>query len=61
MAHKTLVGGTSYDVVSGTSMVSGTTYNITGGKTLVNGTGYDISFEPGKTAMLYSDGNFVPS
>lgn len=46
MAHKTLVGGTAYNVSGGKSMVSGTVYNIANGKTLVGGTGYDISFGP---------------
>ena len=61
MAHKTLVGGTSYNVTSGTSMVRGTMYSIAKGKTLVRGSEYDINFGPVKvkTAMLYSDGNFV--
>ena len=61
MAHKTLVGGTAYNISRGKSMVSGTAYNIKGGRTLVGGTGYNISFgrsgEP--TAMLYSDGNMA--
>ena len=59
MAHKTLIGGTAYNITSGTSMVSGTTYSISGGRTLIDGTGYDINFAPPKTAMLYSDGSFV--
>ena len=59
MAHKTLIDGTSYNVVSGTSMVSGATYNISSGNTLVDGTRYNINFGPKKTAMLYSDGSFV--
>ena len=60
MAHKTLVGGTAYNITGGKSMVSGTTYNISGGRTLVGGTGYNISFSGGEpTAMLYSDGTFV--
>ena len=59
MAHKSLIGGTAYDITSGTSMVSGTTYNISGGRTLVDGTGYNISFTQPSTAMLYSDGSFV--
>lgn len=42
MAHKTLVGGTAYNITGGKSMVSGTVYNIANGKTLVGGTGYDI-------------------
>lgn len=59
MAHKTLIGGTAYNITSGTSMVSGTTYSISGGRTLIDGTGYNINFATIKTAMLYSDGSFV--
>ena len=60
MAHKTLIGGTIYNVTGGKTMVRGTTYNIKGGQTLINGTGYNIKFGGGApTAMLYSDGNMV--
>ena len=65
MSHKTLVGGTAYNITGGKSMVSGTAYNITGGRTLVGGTGYNIGFggssgdQIADTAMLYSDGNMV--
>lgn len=64
MAHKTLVGGTAYNISGGKSMVSGTAYNIKGGKTLVGGTGYNIGFGSGEPdgaayAHLYSDKNFV--
>src|SRR5574344_2804598 len=59
MAHKTLIGGTSYSVVGGKSLVSGTSYNITKGRTLISGTGYDINFAPPPYAMLYSDGDFI--
>ena len=60
MAHKTLIGGTSYNVVGGKSLVSGTSYNIAKGCTLINGTGYDINFAPPLPyAMLYSDGDFI--
>lgn len=52
MAHKTLVGGTAYNISGGKSMVSGTVYNITGGKTLVGGTGYNIGFESGASSTL---------
>jgi len=58
MAQKTLIGGTAYNVVSGTSLVSGTKYNIIGGRTLIGGTGYNIILKK-NTAMLYSDGNFI--
>lgn len=43
MAHKTLIGGTTYDITGGKAMVSGTAYSIAGGKTMVSGTAYDIS------------------
>ena len=59
MTHKTLVGGTAYNITGGKSLVSGTTYSIKGGRTLVWGTGYNISFGEEPTAMLYSDGSFV--
>ena len=59
MAHKTLIGGTAYNIVGGKSLVSGTAYNIKKGGTRVNGTGYNINFIPEATAMLYSTGDFV--
>jgi hypothetical protein len=60
LSHKTLVGGTAYNITGGKSMVSGTSYDIVGGRTLTGGTGYDISFiAKNPTAMLYSDGSFV--
>ena len=59
MAHKTLIGGTSYNIVGGKSLVSGTSYNIAKGRTLISGTGYDISFAPPFYAMLYNDGDFI--
>ena len=59
MAHKTLIRGTSYNVVGGKSLVSGTSYNIAKGRTLISGTGYDINFALPSYAMLYSDGDFI--
>lgn len=44
MAHKTLIGGTAYEIKGGKTLVGGTAYEIKGGKTLVGGTAYDISF-----------------
>lgn len=44
MAHKVLVGGTSYDITKGRTLIGGTGYDVTKGRTLVGGTGYDISF-----------------
>lgn len=45
MAHKTLVGGTAYEITGGKTLVGGTAYSIAGGKTMVGGTVYDISFK----------------
>lgn len=42
--HKTLVGGTAYDISGGRMLVGGTGYSISKGRTLVGGTGYDIAF-----------------
>lgn len=43
MAHKTLVGGTAYDISGGKTLIGGTEYEIPGGRTLVDGTGYSIT------------------
>lgn len=44
MAHKTLIGGTAYEITGGKTLIDGTGYSISGGKTLIGGTGYDVSF-----------------
>ena len=44
MAHKTLIGGTAYEIKGGKTLIGGTGYEISGGKTLVGGTGYDVKF-----------------
>lgn len=44
MAHKTLIGGTAYEIGGGKTLVNGTAYSIDKGKTLVGGTVYSISF-----------------
>lgn len=46
MAHKTLVGGTAYEISGGKTLVDGTAYSIKNGKTLVDGTAYEVGFEP---------------
>ena len=45
MAHKSLVGGTAYDITGGRTLVGGTGFDISKGRTLVDGTGYDIAFD----------------
>lgn len=42
--HKTLIGGTGYEVKGGRALIGGTGYSIKKGRTLIGGTGYDISF-----------------
>lgn len=44
MAHKTLVGGTAYDITGGKTLVEGTSYSVKNGKALIGGASYDISF-----------------
>lgn len=46
MSHKTIIGGTAYDVKGGKCLVNGTSYDIKKGRTLIGGTGYDITFAP---------------
>lgn len=52
--HKTLIGGTAYEVKGGKCLVNGVAYSIKKGRTLIGGTGYDITFEEaiGKTWVL---------
>lgn len=46
MGHKTLIGGTAYEIKGGKTLIGGTAYDIKGGKTLIGGTGYNITFAP---------------
>lgn len=46
MAHKTMIGGTDYEITGGRTLIGGTGYEVAGGKTLIGGTGYDIEFGP---------------
>lgn len=47
MAHKTLIGGTAYEISGGKALVGGTAYEIDKGKTLVGGTAYEVGFDDG--------------
>lgn len=47
MAHKTLIGGTAYEIKGGRDLIGGTGYSKKKGRVLVNGTGYDIPFSSG--------------
>lgn len=44
MAHKTLIGGTAYEIKGGKTLIDGTGHEIKSGKTLVGGTAYNVSF-----------------
>jgi hypothetical protein len=44
MAHKTLIGGTAYEISGGKTLVNGTAYSIKNGKTLIDGTAYEVGF-----------------
>ena len=47
MAHKTLIGGTAYEIKGGRDLIGGTGYNKKNGKVLIYGTAYDIPFSSG--------------
>ena len=51
MAHKTLIGGTAYELKGGRDLIGGTGYGRKAGKTLIGGAAYDVSFKPA-TATL---------
>lgn len=44
MGHKTLIGGTAYEITGGKTLVDGTTYSIKNGKILVGGAAYEVGF-----------------
>ena len=52
MAHKTLIGGTAYEISGGKTLVNGTAYSIDKGKTLVGGTAYEVGFGLPFTVIL---------
>lgn len=58
MAHKTLVGGTAYEIKGGKTLVNGTAYSIKNGKTLVGGTVYEVGFDDGmRTVTIIGGGS----
>lgn len=59
MAHKTLVGGTAYEIKGGKTLIGGTAYSIKNGKTLVDGTVYGISFAEMATVIITRPPGFV--
>lgn len=52
MSHKTIIGGTAYEVTGGKCLVNGTVYNILKGRTLVDGTETEIKFQNGYTWVI---------
>lgn len=61
MAHKTLVGGTAYEISGGKCLVGGTAYSIQKGRTLVGGTGYDVSFGPKTIPVTITTSGTTPT
>lgn len=56
MAHKTLIGGTAYEIGGGKTLVNGTGYSIDKGKTLVGGTAYEVGFAEMVTIVITGSG-----
>lgn len=57
MAHKTLINGTSYDVVGGSTLVDGTGRKISKGIALVDGTKREITFKSSVPFVWEEQGN----
>lgn len=58
MSSKTLIDGTSYNIIGGSTLVDGTEASVKQGKTLIDGTSYDIKLQTKelKTLVLESTG-----
>lgn len=54
MAHKTLIGGTAYEISGGKTVIDGTAYSIDKGKTLVGGTAYEVGFAPAMATVTFN-------
>lgn len=52
MAHKTLIGGTVYEIGGGKDLIGGTVYEKDHGKTLVGGTAYEVGFVENLTVTM---------
>lgn len=52
MSHKTIIGGTAYEVKGGKCLVNGTVYSIKKGLALVDGTETEIKFQNGYTWVI---------
>lgn len=61
MAHKTLIGGTAYEIDGGKTLIGGTVYEIDKGKTLVGGTGYNVMFSRNISVVQSSGGTMAVS
>lgn len=64
MAHKTLIGGTAYNIKGGRDLIAGTGYAKKQGKTLINGTTFILPFGRAvtvKTNATFSGNNLSKS
>lgn len=57
MAHKTLIGGTAYEIGGGKTLINGTGYSIDKGLALVGGTVYEVAM--GGLVCIFDFGNFT--
>ena len=57
MAHKTLIGGTVYEIGGGKDLIGGTVYEKDHGKTLVGGTVYEVGFAKPVTITIEGSGS----
>ena len=57
MAHKTLIGGTAYEIGGGKTLINGTGYSIDKGLALVGGTVYEVAM--GGLVCIFDFGTFT--
>lgn len=59
MAHKTLIGGTNYEITGGNVLIDSTNYEISSGKTLINGASYKISLGTPVSELAVGDSIYM--
>ena len=57
MAHKTLIGGTAYEIKGGRDLIGGTGYSKKNGKVPIDGTAYDIALGPESVTITVHNGS----
>lgn len=57
MAHKTLIGGTAYEIKGGRDLIGGTGYGCKAGKTIIGGTAFTVPFGSSEYTLTISGGD----